>query len=130
MFVRMATFKDGYPSTPDPLTHTPPLFHKLRLLNIFDIFKLQLGKLVCKSTNGIGPLNIVIKFSKVSNIPRHNTRYASRGNVFINSVRITHFGLKGLQIAKLWATLAWDIKNSHTKNCLKSHFKKKKKSPM
>ena len=40
-FGRMATFKDGYPSIPGPLTLTPPLFHKLRLLNIFDIFKLQ-----------------------------------------------------------------------------------------
>ena len=52
-FVRMATFKDGYPPIPGPLTHTPPLIHKLRLLNIFDIFKLQLGKLVYGSTNGI-----------------------------------------------------------------------------
>ena len=61
-FVRMATYKDGYPLIPGPLSHTPPLFHKLRLLNIFDIFKLQLGKLVFESTNGIGPSNNVIKF--------------------------------------------------------------------
>ena len=45
-FVRMVTYKDGYPFIPGPLSHTPPLFLKLRLLNIFDIFKLQLGKLV------------------------------------------------------------------------------------
>ena len=122
----MATFKEGYPFIPGPLTHTPPLFQKLRLLNIFDIFKLQLGKLVYESTNGIGPSNIVIKFSKVSNIHRHNTGYASQGNFFINSVRTTYFGFKGLQIegAKLWATLTWDFKNSQTKNCSKSRLKK------
>ena len=79
-----------------------------------------------ESTNGIGPSNIVVKFSKVSNIHRHYTRYDSQGHFFINSVRTTHFALKGLQIegAKLWATLTSDIKNSQTKNCCKSHFKK------
>ena len=45
----MATYKDGYPLMLGPHAHTP-LFHKLGLLNIFDIFKLQfklqLGKLV------------------------------------------------------------------------------------
>ena len=59
--VRMTTFKDGYPSIPGPLTRTPPLFHKLRLLYIFHICKLQLGKLVYESTNGIGPSSIVIR---------------------------------------------------------------------
>ena len=65
----------------------------------------------------IGPSNIVIKFSKVFNIHRHNTRYASQGNFFINSVRTTHFGLKGLQIegSKLWVTLTWDIKTAKLK---------------
>ena len=37
--VRMATFNDNYPSIPGPLTHTPPLFLKLKIL--YDIHKLQ-----------------------------------------------------------------------------------------
>ena len=41
----MATFNDTYIAVPGPLTHTP-LFLKLKLLTIFDIYKLQLGKLV------------------------------------------------------------------------------------
>ena len=36
-FVRLATFNDTYPVY--PLTHTPPLFHKLNLLTIFDTYK-------------------------------------------------------------------------------------------
>ena len=35
--VRLATFKDFYPVIPGSLEHTPPLFYKLNLLNIFDI---------------------------------------------------------------------------------------------
>ena len=46
IFVRLATYNDTYPVIPGLLTHTSPLFQKLKLLNIFDIYKLQLGKLV------------------------------------------------------------------------------------
>ena len=110
-FVRMATYKDGYPLLPGPLSHTPPLFHKLGFLNIFDIFKLQLGKLVFESTNGIGPSNNVLKFIRISETHCHNTRYADQGNLYINSVRTTRFGLKGLQFdgAKLWTAISTKI---------------------
>ena len=62
-FVRMATYSDSYPATPGPLVHTPPLFHKLKVLTIFDIYKLQLGKLIYESVNDIGP-TIVIKYTR------------------------------------------------------------------
>ena len=66
--------------------------------------------------NGIGPSN-VSKFIRVSETHCHNTRYADQGNLYINSVRTTRFGLKGLQFegAKLWAAISTDIKNSQTK---------------
>ena len=47
-FVRMATYNDS-PHVIGTLAHTPPLFFKLKILNIFDIYKLQLGKLVHQS---------------------------------------------------------------------------------
>ena len=37
-FVKMATYNDIYPATPGPLAHTPPLFYKLKVLTIFDIY--------------------------------------------------------------------------------------------
>ena len=46
---------DFFPLNSGPLEHTPPLFYKLNLLNIFDIYKFQLGKLVFDSLNNIGP---------------------------------------------------------------------------
>ena len=93
IFVRMATYKDGYPFIPSPLSHTP-LFHKLGLLNIFDIFKLQLGKLVFESTNGIGPSNNVLKFIRVSETHCHNTRYADQGNLYMLVLELLDLALK------------------------------------
>ena len=56
----MATYNDSHP-TSGPLSHTPPLFFKLKILNIFDIYKLQLAKLVHESINIIGPAHRLIK---------------------------------------------------------------------
>ena len=73
-FVRMATYNDIYPATPGPLAHTPPLFYKLKVLTIFDIYKVQLGKLIYESVNDIGPTNKVIIYTRASEIHSHNTR--------------------------------------------------------
>ena len=122
----MATFKDGYPTIPGPLTHTPPLFNKLKILTIYEIFKLQLGLLVFESINNIGPSNNLIKFTMVSEVYNHETRYAYHGNFYINSARTIRYGVKGLKIegAKLWTTIPNDIKKSRTKKTFKSRLKK------
>ena len=65
-FVRMATYNDSYPATSGPLVHTPPLFHKLKVLTIFNIYKLQLGKLIYESINDVGPTNKVIMYTRAS----------------------------------------------------------------
>ena len=64
-FVHMVTYNDSPPDI-GPLAHTPQLFFKLKIHNIFDIYKLQLGKLVHQSVNVIGPAHKVIKFSLAS----------------------------------------------------------------
>jgi hypothetical protein len=125
-FVRMATYKDGFPIIPGPLTHTPPLFKKLKILTIYEILKLQIGLLVYESINNIGPSNNIIKFTMVSEIYSHETRYAYYGNFYINSARTIRYGTKGLKIegAKLWTTIPNDIKKSRTKKAFKSRLKK------
>ena len=102
----MATYNDTYPDVPGPLSHTLPLFHRLKILIIFDIFKLQLDKLVYESINHIGPSHNIIQFTRSNEIHDHNTRYSSRGNFFNNYVRTTSYGLKSLRYmgGKLWAT--------------------------
>ena len=45
------------------LAHTPRIFHELKLLTIFDVYKLQSGNLVYETINGISPVNKVIKYN-------------------------------------------------------------------
>ena len=94
----MATFNDAPPEIPGALTKALPLFYRLKILTIFDIYKLQVGKLVFESFNNIGPSQTVIKFTLASDIHHHNTRYAKHSNFYVKGVRTTQFGLKNLQI--------------------------------
>ena len=121
----MATFNDNFPIMTGRLVHTKPLFHKLKLLTIYDIFKLQLGNLVYESTNDIGQTNKIIKFNKVSEIHNYNTRYANNNNFFINNARTTRFGLKSLlnEGTNLWASLSNELKNCKTRNSFKNNLK-------
>ena len=118
-FVCMATYNDS-PPTSGQLSHTPPLFFKLKILNIFDIYKLQLAKLVHESINIIGLAHRLIKFNLASDVHCYETRFAKHGNFHVSSVRTTRFGLKGLQIegAKLWENLPNNIKDIRAKNIL------------
>ena len=124
--VRMATFNDNYPDVPGPLCHTPPLFYQLKLLNIFDIFNVQLGKLVFDSLNNIGPTNSIIQFTRASEIHDHSTRFVTQGNFYHESVRTTRFGLRSLKImgGKLWMTTPDDVKESTTRKAFVSRFKR------
>ena len=107
----MATYNDTYPDVPGPLSHTISLFRRLKILKIFDIFKLQLGKLVYESINHIGPSHN-IQFTRSNEIHDHNT---SRGNFFNNYVQTT-YGLKNLRYmgGKLWATITISIQDCLT----------------
>ena len=86
-FVRLATYKDSYPQIPGPLEHTPPLFYKLNLLNIFDLYKFQLGKQVYGSLNNIGPIHEILNFTRISEMHSYSTRFSMHGNLHANSVR-------------------------------------------
>ena len=118
------SFKKFFSNDPGPLINSTPLFHKLNILTIFDIYKLQLGKFVFESLNNIGPP--IINFTLVSEIHRYNTHYARNNNLFNNYVRTTNYGLKSIQIegSKLWANVPIIIKNSPSKTVFKTRLKK------
>ena len=126
-FVRLATYNDAYPVIPGPLAHTPPLFHKLNLLTIFDIYKLQLGNLVYESLNNIGSTRLAIKFTKASDAHQHSTRFVTQGNLSRSWVRTTQFGLKSLKVEgeRLWLTLPNNIKYSLSKKIFVRRLKHK-----
>ena len=125
-FVRMATYNDRYPVTPGPLAHTPPLFHKLNILTIFDIFKLQLALLVFESTNEIGPTSNIIRYTRANELHPHETRYANTNNFYVNYSRTTRYGLRKLQTegTKLWVTIPHHIKDRPSKISFKKSYKK------
>ena len=97
-FVRIATFNDTISTDHGPLSHTPPLFYQLKILNLFDIYKLQVGKLVYESLNCIGPTPALIKFTRVSEVHLHITRYSSQGNYYNTFARTTRYSLGSLRI--------------------------------
>ena len=125
-FVRMATYNDDYPVVPGPLAHTLPIFLKLNLLTVFDIYKLQVGKFVYESINGIGPSQNIVKFNKVSEVHNYNTRYATSGGLFVGNVRTTQYGKGSLKIVgkSIWDTIPNKIKGCLTKKSFNKCFKK------
>ena len=125
-FVRMATFNDLPRATPGPLIHTPPLFHALNILTIFDIFNLHLGIFVYDSYNSIGPSSDIINFIRANTVHSHSTRYAHSNSFFQNYSRTTRYGLKSLQIegTHLWSTIPLVIKELNSKILFKKHYKK------
>ena len=125
-FVRMATFNDQYPIIPGPLTHTPPLFYKLGILNIFDIFKLQVSKFVYESINNIGPSGNIIRYRNVYEMHNHYTRHVTLGNFYNSYARTKTYGLRSLKYegSKLWSTIPMQIRNSSTIKLYNKHFKK------
>ena len=122
--VRLATFKDIYPVIPGSLEHTP-LFYTLNLLNIFDIYKLQVGKLVYGSLNNLGPIQGILNFTRASEIHRHSTRFSMQNNLHIKPVRTCRFGLRTLNVegVHLWATIPNNIKNCSTKQAFSKLLK-------
>ena len=115
--VRMITFNDNFPIIPGPLVHTLPLFYKLKMLKIYDIYKLQVGNFVYESINNIGHSQSVINYTTVSDIHDHNTRFANLGNLFVNYVRTNRYGLKALKFegVKVWATIPTNVKECRSK---------------
>ena len=111
-----------YPPIPGPRVHTPPLFHKLNVLNIFDIYKLQVGKLVYDSLNNIGPVQGIISFMRASELHSHVTRFSTGGNLHTNSVRTSRFCLRTLNM-NLWITLPTHIKECSTQQTFNKHLK-------
>ena len=111
--VRLISNKDKFPNAHGPLTHSPPLFYQLKLLTIYDIFKLQLAKFTYNSINGIHPYTM-FRFTTASELHNYQTRFASAGNLYINYNRTSKYGLKSFQAlgSRFWNKIPSQIKDS------------------
>ena len=124
-FLRMKTYNDQHNEFHE-LPRSDPIFSNEKILKIYDIYKLQLGKFVFESNNNIGPSQFHNMFNPVTNIHQYNTRYSSSGNFFFTHVHTSQYGLKNITNSgtRLWSSLPQSIKNSPSKYVFSFRLKK------
>ena len=92
-----------------------PLFHKLDIHKIQDVFKLNLSKFIFKCLNKTTPVNFHHWYQLTSLLNRHETRskFVDIDNsiktrtLFVPTARTSHYGLKLLKVLgpKIWNSL-------------------------
>ena len=110
--LRLITHNDHFPSVPGPLHPTGPLFHKLEILKIQDIFKFQVSKFIFNCLQLNTPIIFHNWFRQSHTIHNYNTsttffdidNVINSNNLFIINARTTHYGLKWLKVSgpKIW----------------------------
>ena len=133
--VRLITYNDQFPLIPGPLPATAPLFCKLKLLKISDIFIFMVCSFIhkCLYHALLSNFDDWFKFS----IAVHN--YGTRlnfninsgsltNNLFIPSARTSNYGMKLLKVKgpKIWNAIPVSIRNTLSlisfKKLLKDHL--------
>ena len=118
--VRVMTYKDQFPVIPGPLHPSNPLFLKLGLIKVKDIFTLQILKFIHKCINSYTISNFVLWFKlkkdEHTHLTRHNYNEASQVSTNKLSIpfgRTTHCGLKQIKVngPKIWNSLPLDLRN-------------------
>jgi len=66
--------------------HITPLYKSLNILQLHDIYKLELAKLMHKFHHEMLPTSFKDLFQKMAEVHCHNTRYAPNQNYFIQQV--------------------------------------------
>ena len=104
------------------LAHTSPIFYSLKLLNIYDIYKYQLGIFMFLCHRKLLPISLLKYYTLNCNIHSHVTRNAA--NFHIPKVRTT-LSYKSViyQGPLVWNTLPIYIRNSKTLNSFKTKYK-------
>ena len=108
--VRLMTFNDKYPRTPGPLPPSEPIFRKLGILNVRDVYKFQVSRFIFKSINKLAPTNFHKWFNPIHNVHRYGTRSNTsiegkpKNTLFIPYARTTNYGLKQLKVdgPRIW----------------------------
>ena len=112
--VRAIVYKDMHDIN-YALPQSNPLFLKLSIMKIHNIFKLKLITFVYKCLYQIHPVNFYNWFIFSNRIHSHITRSSTQNNIFIPQIRTTNYGLKSIKYngAKSWNTLNSNIKFSN-----------------
>ena len=109
--VRIISFKDRRQNN-FAFPESNPLFMKLKVLKIHDIFTLNILLFVFKCLHKHCLPQFFSWFVKSSQIHEHNTRSVTENNLSIPHVRTTSYGLKSIKFLgpKMWNELPSSIK--------------------
>ena len=105
-----------------------PLFNRLQILKLNDMFQLQVASFVYECTNNIAPAYFRNYFTKINTIHRINTRQSMKNDLYAVSCNTTQYGLRSIHYSgvRLWNSLPMEIKDSNTlsnfKRKLKHHY--------
>ena len=93
----------------DARAHTAPLFKKLRILKIHDIFVQQITQFMYKFNNNLLPENFNNYFIKNSTIHQYNTRHADNLHLPFSNTVVRFISIKS-RGPRIWNALADDLK--------------------
>ena len=105
-----------------------PLFDRLQILKLNDMFQLQVTSFVYECANNIASAYFRNYFTKINTIHGINTRQSIKNDLYAVSCNTTQYGLRSIHYSgvRLWNSLPKEIKDSKTlsnfKGKLKHHY--------
>ena len=127
------TYEDQFPLIPGPLPASSPIFVKLELLKLKDIFNLQVSMFIhkCLYLEVSDNFNewFILNHSKHNYLTRHNyinpSNVVATNSLFIIQARTTNYGLKMLKVKgpKIWNSLPIEIRTTKSPYCFKKLIK-------
>ena len=133
--VRLITYNDNFPIIPGPLPASNPLFCKLQLLKIKELFTFMACIFIYKCLNTYFLPLFEDWFTFSSSIHEYRTRLnfninsrVSTNNLFIPIARTSNYGMKLLKVSgpKIWNSIPLDIRSSTSftrfKKLVKNHL--------
>ena len=113
--VRLISFSDKRRQPDYSFLPSDPLFFKLEIHKIQDIFKLNISKFIFKCLNKWTPVNFRSWYQLTSSLNKHNTRskfvnienLVETRTLFVPTARTSNYGLKLLKVLgpKVWNSL-------------------------
>ena len=100
----------------EPRSHFEPLFKSHKILNLNDVFKLQVLSFVYQWSHNLLPPCFSDYFKFSSSVHSYSTRQSCDGNLYVTSVNTTQYGLRSLKSTgpRLWNSLPLDITKSNS----------------
>ena len=119
--VRLITYNDTFPLIPGPLPAANPLFYKLELLKIKEIFIFMVCIFIYKCLNTLSSL-----FEGWFIYSHNIDSELSTSNLFVPLARTSNYGLKLMKVngPKIWNTIPNDITSALSLLSFKKLIKK------